>query len=249
MPLGSIKGSSYPYVSNRAFTTTRRGIQRGGSLLYHQNWTNPTAKVANGITTAQAGPVAVGTINLPLNGTLVTGGAAVLLPTFGVFTGGRNVVVTVTHGAAIIAVSGVVTGTDVYGVVRTEAWTITAGGTSKTYATKTAFKRVTAITLTNAADASTDTITVGDGDVLGLDVILPVALGLTGTSVKEVVAAALVTTGVMVAGGITISAAGVISITANADPRGTYAPATIPNGATTYDLWYVSDIPEYSGGA
>jgi len=80
-------------------------------------------------------------------------------------------------------------------------------------------------------------------------VILPVALGLTATALKEVVAAALVVTGVFVAGGITISAAGVISITANADPRGTYAPATIPNGATTYDVWYISDIPEYSGGA
>jgi hypothetical protein len=82
-----------------------------------------------------------------------------------------------------------------------------------------------------------------------LDVILPSALGLTGTAVKEVVDATLVTTGVFVAGGIAISAAGVISVTANADPRGTYAPATIPNGAHNYDVWFISDIPEYSGGA
>lgn len=248
MPLGSFKGSAYPYVSTRALTTTRRGIQRGGSLVYHQNWTNPTAKVANGITTVTAGPNTA-TISLPLNGSLVTGGAAVLLPTFGVFTGGRNVVVTVTHATSIVAVNGVITGTDVYGVVRTEAWSVTATGTSKTYASKTAWKRVTSVTATAATDASADSITVGDGDLLGLDVILPVALGLTGTSLKEVVAAALVTTGVMVAGGITITAAGVISVAANADPRGTYGPSTIPNGATTYDLWYISDIPEYSGGA
>ena len=216
--------------------------------MYHQNWTNPTAKVANGITTATAGPNTA-TISLPLNGTLVTGGAAVLLPTFGVFTGGRNVVVTVTHATSIVAVNGVITGTDVYGVVRTETWNVTATGVSKTYVSKTAWKRVTSVTATAAADASADTITVGDGDLLGLDVVLPSALGLTGTAVKEVVAAALVTTGVFVAGGIAISAAGVISVTANADPRGTYAPATIPNGATTYDVWYISDIPEYSGGA
>jgi hypothetical protein len=173
----------------------------------------------------------------------------ILLPTFGVFTGGRNVVVTVTHGSSIVAENGVITGIDVYGVRRSETWNVTATGTSKTYVSKTAFKQVLSITITAASDASADTNTFGDGDLLGLDVILPVALGLTGTSLKEVVAAALVTTGVMVAGGIAISAAGVISITANADPRGTYAPATIPNGATTYDLWYISDIPEYSGGA
>src|SRR6266550_6398769 len=110
MPLGSFKGSAYPYVSTRSLTTTRRGIQRGGSLVYHQNWTNPTAKVANGITTATAGPNTT-TTTLPINGSLASGGAAVLLPTFGVFTGGRNVVVTVTHGSAIVAVSGVITGT------------------------------------------------------------------------------------------------------------------------------------------
>ena len=248
MPLGSLKGSSYPYVSNRALTTTRRGIQRGGSLLYHQNWTNPTAKVANGITTATAGPNTT-TINLSINGSLASGGSAVLLPTFGVFTGGRNVVVTVTHASSIVAVNGVITGVDVYGVVKTETWNVTATGTSKTYVSKTAWKRVTGVTATAASDASADTITVGDGDILGLDVILPAPLGLTGTAVKEVVAAALVTTGVFVAGGITISAAGVIAVAANADPRGTYAPATIPNGATTYDVWYISDIPEYSGGA
>src|SRR6266566_5562792 len=242
MPLGSIKGSSYPYVSNRALTTTRRGIQRGGSLVYHQNWANPTAKVANGLLTATAGPNTA-TITPALNGSLTSGGVGTLLPTFGLFTGGRNVVVTVTHATSIVAESGVITGIDVYGVRRTEAWSVTATGTSKTYVSKTAFKQVSSVSITAATDASADTNTVGDGDILGLDVILPVALGLTGTALKEVVAAALVTTGVMVAGGITISAAGVISITANADPRGTYAPATIPNGATTYDLWYVSDIP------
>lgn len=248
MPLGSIKGSQYPYASGRAVTTNRRGIQRGGSLLYHQQWVNPTAKVANGISTAQAGPNTT-TINLTITGSLASGGKATLLPTFGPFTGGRNVVVTVTHGTSIVACNGVITGTDVYGVVRTETWSVTATGTSKTYVSKTAFKTVTAVTAIAVADASANTITVGDGDLLGLDVILPSALGLAATALKEVVAAALVVTGTFVAGGISISAAGVISNTANVDPRGTYAPATIPNGATQYDVWYISDMPEYSGGA
>jgi hypothetical protein len=248
VPLGSVKGSAYPYASNRAVVTNRRGIQRGGSLLYHQSWAAPTAKVANGITTATAGPNNT-TINLPINGSLTSGGVATLLTGQGPFTGGRNVVVTVTHASSIVAVNGVITGTDVYGVKVTETWSVTATGTSKTYVSKTAFKRITGITAIAVSDASADTITVGDGDILGLDVILPSALGLAGGAIKEVMDATLLTTGVLVAGGISISAAGVISITANADPRGTYAPATIPNGAHNYDIWYISDMPEYSGGA
>src|SRR6266550_3323297 len=248
MPLGSIKGSSYPYVSNRALTTTRRGIQRGGSLVYHQAWAAPSAKVANGLLTATAGPNTT-TITPTLNGSLTTGGVGTLLPAFGPYTGGRNVVVTVTHASAVVAESGVITGVDVYGVRRTETWSVTAGTTSKTYVSKTAFKQILSLTITAASDASANTNTFGDGDLLGLDVILPTALGLTATALKEVVDAALVVTGVFVAGGISISAAGVISVTANADPRGTYAPAAIPNGAHNYDVWYISDIPEYSGGA
>src|SRR5436190_17710282 len=117
MPLGSVKGSAYPYASNRAVVTNRRGIQRGASIVYHQTWANPTAKVTNGISLVQAGPNTA-TINLTITGSLAAGGKATLLPTFGPFTGGRNVVVTVTHATSIVAVNGVITGIDVYGVVR-----------------------------------------------------------------------------------------------------------------------------------
>jgi hypothetical protein len=254
MPLGSIKGSAYPYASNRAVVTNRRGIQRGGSLVYHQTWPAPSTAVANDILTATLGPTIAQAILTPaLNGSLTSGGVATLLAAQGPFTGGRNVVVTVTHATSIVAISGVITGTDVYGVKITENWNVTATGTSKTYVSARAFKRVTSITLNGGgADTSTDTVTVGDGNILGLDVILPAALGLTGAALKEVVNAALVTTGVLVAGGFAISAAGVISVPAAGaaqDLRGTYAPASAPNGAQNYDLWYISDAPEYSGGA
>ena len=255
MPLKPLTGSAYPYPSGRAVTTNRRGIQRGGSLVYHQTWPAPSTAAANDITTATLGPNAV-TTNLPLNGTLANtaGTAATLLPTYGPFTGGRNVVITVTHATSIVAVSGTIFGTDVYGVAISENWSVSATGTSKTYTSACAFKRITSITITSAGNASTDTITVGDGVVLGLDVICSVgtAAGLAGAAEKEIVNGALVATGLLALTGITISTAGVISVPAAGtaqDRRGTYAPASAPNGVQNYDVWYLSDYPEYSGGA
>lgn len=219
---------SYPYVSNRSFNV--RGYSRGASVVYHQNWTDPIAVVTNGILTALAGPNTTTFTLTPgsgLNGSLISGTRIVL-------DYARNVVITVTHGSAVVAESGVITGKDAYGQDLTEAWSVTAGTTSKTFTGAKAFKTITQITIVAVADASANTNIIGNGNVLGLDVNS--ALGVVGGAVKEIVAAALVTTGTLVAK----------SAVSTADRRGTYLPASVPDGARDYDLWYISDDPETS---
>lgn len=218
----------YQYPSNRGFNV--RGQARGASIVYHQQWVDPIAVVTNGILTTLAGPNTTTLTLTPgagLNGSLVSGTRLVL-------DFARNVVITVTHGTAVVAESGVITGKDVYGRDMTEAWSVTAGGTTKTFTGKKAFKTITQITITAVADASANSNIIGNGNVLGLDVNS--ALGVAGGAVKEIVAAALVTTGTLVAK----------STAATDDPRGTYLPASAPDGSRDYDLWYVSDDPEFS---
>lgn len=140
----------------------------------------------------------------------------------------RNVVITVTHATSVVAVSGVISGKDQYGRDITETWSVTATGTSKTYTGAKAFKRVDSVTITAVSDASTDTVKVGTGQVFGLD-FRNAAVGL----VKEQVNGAVVTTGTVVAAGTG----------AAVDAQGTYSPATAPDGAHTYEAWYlVNDL-------
>lgn len=140
----------------------------------------------------------------------------------------RNVVITVTHASAVVAMSGVITGTNKAGREITEAWAVTAGTATKTYTGKKAFASVTSITETIAADASANTIIAGTGVVLGLAVKSSVPKALL-----EVVDAGVVTTGTLVAG-----VAG-----ATTDEFGTYTPATAPNGAHDYTVWYIAEDP------
>jgi len=204
------------------------------------------AAATNDILTATAGPNTT-TITPALNGTLATGGVAVLIPLYGPWTGGRNVVVTVTHASAVVAVSGVITGTDIYGRTIAEAWAVTAGTTSKTYTGTKAFKVVTSVTITAAADASADTVVVGDGNQLGLDVRASagqgISAGLVGLALKEMLNATLVTTGTITPFDPTNSG---WSTAFTADPRGTFLPASVPDGSRKYELWFLSDDPEYS---
>ena len=52
--------------------------------------------------------------------------------------------------------------------------------------------------------------------------------------VKEYIAGAVPTAGVIVAG---------VDGSASADQRGTYAPNLAPDAARTFDVWYISDDP------
>lgn len=246
MPLKGTQGSAYPYRSNRAVTGGRRAIERDMSAVYHQSWGGPrqqpsntpvTTAALNDITTTTAGPNAT-TINLPLNGTLVVAGQAILIPLYGPYTGSRNIVVTVTNGTAVVACSGVITGVDIYGRVMAEAWSVSAGGTSQTYTGKKAFKYVTGITATSGSNASTNSITVGDGVTFGLDVR---AEGIA--PLQEVVNGVAPTAGVITPYSLANSG---YSTAFTADPRATYTPNAAPNGTNVYDMWFISDDPEFS---
>jgi hypothetical protein len=192
-----------------------------GSGLIHEIFTNPPAAVTNGYSVTHLGAAAAGTRNMVLGGSLASGGVG--RPSFG-----RNVVITVTHASAVVAMSGTIYGTDAAGKPLQEDWAVTAGTVSKTFTGTKAFFTVSRISETVAADASANSIIAGTGVVLGLTAKASVA-----SPVKEVVDGALVTNGVLVAA----------SAVATADPLGTYTPNTAPDGAHDYEIWYISDNP------
>lgn len=80
----------------------------------------------------------------------------------------RNITAAASHGSSVVAMTIVVTGKDEYGNTMVEQLSIAATGTSQTAAGKKAFKSVTSIAITAAADAEANTLDVGFGDVLGL---------------------------------------------------------------------------------
>ena len=191
--------------------------------LYKQSFVAPAAaSLTSLISTPVAGPGAAGT-NTYLPGAAEMDGA---LGATGIFAQPRNVVITVTHASSVVAVSGVITGKDQYGKTITEAWSVTATGTTKTFTGAVAFKSITSITVVATGSAAADSITIGMGKVFGLAFKNPVP----GVE-KELHAGAILTTGTVVAA----------SAAANADARGTYTPAGTPNGALTWDIWYIVD--------
>ncbi len=207
------------YLSNRAFRGAS-GKRYTPSAVLKQSWAGPSTIDTEKFSASHAGAAAAGTTEMTLAATDND------YP--------RNVVITVTHATSVVAMSGVITGTDVNGNVITEAWSVTATGTTKTFTGAKAFATITSITEVIAADASTNTIIAGDGKVFGLDTPVAVASAL-----KEVAAGSVVTTGTVVAA----------SSAAAADSRGTYSPSTAPNGSNDYTIWYLSDTPENDVGA
>lgn len=188
------------------------------TVLAHCKWVDPIVADADGLSVSHAGAGAAGTRNMTLGGALA-----------GVMDVARNVVIVVTHATAVVAMSGTITGTDEYGKTITEAWSVTATGTTKTFTGKKAFKTVTQITETVAADASANTIVAGSGVVLGLPF-----RAVSVVPVGEMVDGALATAGVIVAGA---------GSSATADWRGTYTPNSAPDGARDYEVFVLVDDP------
>lgn len=225
-----------------AFKTNAKSNNRQipTSALIHYLYNAPPAAVTNGISLTHLGAAAAGTRDMALGGSLVVNGVAILgyinldsnvqlasppVP--------RNVVITVTHASAVVAMSGTIFGTDMAGKPQTEPWAVTAGTVSKTYTGVKAFATVTEITETVAADASANSIIAGSGNTLGIGVRTSIAKALL-----EVVDAAIVATGTVVAAGTQAQ------VTAGtADALGTYTPATAPNGAHNYEVLVISDAP------
>lgn len=183
--------------------------------IVFQDWVNPEAADPDGFSASHAGAGAAGTTSMTLDGALA-----------GTADVARNVVIVVTHASAVVAMSGTITGTDIHGRTQTEAWTVSAGGTTKTFTGKKAFKTVTAITETVAANASANTVVAGTGNALGIYHRTEVPSAL-----KEIVDAAIVTNGTVVAG----------SNTTTEDLRGTYTPNTVPNGVHDYRIYLIVD--------
>jgi len=202
-------------------TTDKSTVRATPTVILKETWTNVSTIDADGLVTSVAGRASAGTADLTLNGALVTSGV-------GVFSPPRAVTVTVTHGSSIVAETFLVTGKDVYGKTISETLTITATGTSKTATSLQAFKRITSIGETSAADASANTITIGDSKVLGFSFkcssVVTVAEELNG---------AAATAGTVVAA----------STTAGNDYRGTYTPNGTPNGTNDWAVWFLSDDP------
>lgn len=225
------------YVSLFGFSV--HGVRRRYAVLYEQTFVNPiTASITRFLTTS-AGPNATtityarsGFPNLtPLGYTVFDGAGANGVNDSASAPMPRNVVVTVTHASSVVASNGVITGVDVYNQALTETWSVTATGTTKTYTGKCAFLRVDTVTVIAATDSSANTVKIGTGQVLGIDVLCDVA-----AAVQEVAAGTVVTTGTFVAQ----------STTANNDRRGTYSPSTAPDGTKTYIIAMLTSQPEYS---
>lgn len=210
------------YLNNRSIRTAS-GFRVNPSAIVHETFTAPATIVTNGFSVSHAGQAAAGTVDQTLGGSLCTGGV-------GTNDFARNVVITVTHASSVVAMSGVITGTDAFGNVITEAWSVTATGTSKTYTGKKAFKTVTSITETVAADASANSIISGNGKVLGLS-----AMCSAVEPIAEEQDGAKPTAGVLIVGA---------GSSATADWSGTYTPNATLNSTIVFDVWYVSDRPE-----
>ena len=219
MPLSS------DYIA-RGQKSSAEGRRFIGSFVKHETWTNAITLDDNGYLTTTAGPNAT-TSTPTLVGALVTSGV-------GISTYARNVVITVTHSSSVVAMSGVITGTDVHGNVITEAWSVTATGTSKVYTGTKAFKTVTSVTLVAATDASANSIIIGTGDKLGLSERCASVM-----IVAEEQDGALATAGTVVKG----------SSVSTADYYGTYDPNSALNGALDFDLWYLVDNIDDAGSA
>lgn len=203
-------------------TTNKKELQFVPSWTHHASWNAPLALVTNGIALIQTVPAGAGTFNAVLAGSLAVAGTAVL-------DFARNVVITITHASAVLAVTGLISGLDQYGKVITETWAVTAGGTTKTYTGAKAFASVTGISIIAPVDSSSDSIIAGTGNLLGLPFNCS-----SPTIDGEMMDGALPTLGTLKIG---------TGLAAATDYRGTYSPNAAPNGTHIYDVWYIVDNP------
>ena len=149
----------------------------------------------------------------------------------------RNITALVTHSTSIVAMTVVITGTDVFGEAMTELMTVVATGTSTAYNGLKAFKTVTSIAITATGDAEANTLNMGFGDVLGIPYVLTHesdVLGFYADTTEEKLAS------VFVAADATSPATN-----ATGDVRGTVNPNTTLDGSVQYYLWM--DVRNTSG--
>ena len=142
----------------------------------------------------------------------------------------RNLVFTATHATAVVAMTILATGKDENGQVMTETFSITAGTTSKTATGKKAFKQLTTIAITAAADATANTLNGGFGNSLGL----PFKLTAKNKALYVVDGVIQTNIGTVTVGDDTTPAAN------TGDVRGTWLPNSACDGSKSYALWMVN---------
>lgn len=202
-------------------TTNLKTTRSTPSVILKQTWTDVSTIDPDGLVTTVAGVASASTAALTLGGALCASSV-------GTFTPPRGITVTVTHGSSIVAQTFDFIGKDEYGKTISETVTITATGTSKTGTTKQAFKTITSATQTAAADASANSIIVGDSKVLGFSFKCS-----SVQAVAEELSGAIATAGTLVAA----------SASAGSDARGTYTPNGTANGSNDWSVWFISDDP------
>lgn len=144
---------------------------------------------------------------------------------------------TSTHATSMVAMTFLVTGLDEYGVAMTESASLAATGTATTTAFKKAFKWVRSIALTSAGNATTNTVSIGFGDVLGLPVFVSNVTFVT----DELQDAARATAGTLVGGVLTAPSA------STGDVRGTYDPNAACDAAKVFRLVCMVPDPSFKG--
>jgi hypothetical protein len=209
---------------------TKKGARVQVTEVVHFDLDDALALSTNAYLTTLAGPNTT-TITPTLNGARVTAGE-------GRPDKPRNVTVTVTHGSAVVAESGTITGfaDTARRLPITEDWSVTAGGTSKSFTGKKSFAIVTRITITAASDASANSNVVGMGKVFGIvSDGAPVRVSAP-KAILELDDASVVTNGTVVAA----------STVSTDDAWGTYSPSNNPDGSKDFDAWILSDSPARS---
>lgn len=137
-----------------------------------------------------------------------------------VFDTPRNLVSVVTHGSAVVAMTIVLTGYDLYRQKVVESHAITAGTNTRTVNGKKSLKYLYSVAITVAADASANTLNLGFGDVLGL----PYRLTNVGDVLQTTLAGAVDAATVVKADATTATAT-------TGDIRGTVDAAGLLDGA------------------
>lgn len=97
----------------------------------------------------------------------------------------RNITCAATHSSSLVAMTITITGYDRYRQKQVKTLTISATGTSKTGATTATFAYIKSIAITSAGNATTNTLNVGFGDVLGLPYFLEEKMDLIQVSFDD----------------------------------------------------------------
>lgn len=148
----------------------------------------------------------------------------------------RNLVMVVTHGSSIVAMSMKIYGFDEYLEPMTETLAVTATGTSKTATGKKAFKYVWKVEVIAAGNAEANTADLGTGVLIGfpvrVDYAEQVILNMDGVPQTTVTIAVAVTTAASDTTG---------------DVRGTISFNSAPNATRRYSgLFLITDSSEKS---